>query len=214
MFKAKHYDRIYKDKNYSDEVAQIKKYLKKGIILDIGGGTGIRSKILQDLGYECFIIDPNKEAIDIAKKKGIYGGKTIIEKSELKEVIPKGSFDNAIMLFNVLGFLVNPYLAFENINYFLRKGGRLIIDCWLPHVKKKGWSFKWDKSYSRLTYKRWINDTCIIHFWFPFKWFHEKHEVKVYDLLEIKTAMLENNGFEIIDYWENDYEATIIAEKK
>jgi 2-polyprenyl-3-methyl-5-hydroxy-6-metoxy-1,4-benzoquinol methylase len=42
-------------------------------ILDVGCGSGLLSKTLLDKGYDVMVIDNDRKAIDIAKKKGIRG---------------------------------------------------------------------------------------------------------------------------------------------
>jgi SAM-dependent methyltransferase len=205
MFKQEFYDKIYRNKAYLKEVRSIKRFLKKGSILDVGGGTGMRAKILENY-FDMTILDPDKKAIEIAKKKGI---RVINDKIE-SDKLSKKKYDNIIMMFNVFCFLDNPEIAINNIYKKLKKSGVLIFDYWDYDKRKKGFSIKIDGLLTRISYKKWFNDICHIHFWFPFKMFHEKHKIKVYPNEMIEKLIAD---FKIVKIIKGKYETTIIVKK-
>jgi SAM-dependent methyltransferase len=205
MFKAQFYDKIYRKKPYLKEVKEIKKYLKKGSVLDIGGGTGTRAKILNNY-FDVTVLDPDRDAIKISCWKGL---KTINNNIESK-YLQKDKYDNIIMLFNVFCFLDSPEMAMINIYERLKKGGILIFDYWNYNYRKSGFSIKIDGLLTRISYKRWFRDKCHIHFWFPFMMFHEKHIIGVYpeDMIKKLTA-----DFKIVKKKVSKFETTLILKK-
>lgn len=90
----KYYDKIAKgyDELYSEEqlekLKKIKKYVKKGSLLDVGAGTGISTKFFEDI-CDCTALDPSK---DMLKH---YKGKKFVGKAE-KLPFKDKTFDNVI----------------------------------------------------------------------------------------------------------------------
>jgi SAM-dependent methyltransferase len=52
-------------------VQTVKKFFKNSPIVDIGGGNGYTTKVLQDEGYEMVLLEPSYQACLNAKKRGI-----------------------------------------------------------------------------------------------------------------------------------------------
>ncbi|MEH6407805.1 MAG: class I SAM-dependent methyltransferase [Leeuwenhoekiella sp.] len=69
------------------KLAIVKKYRKKGKILDIGAGTGDFLKEAQSEGWEIYGVEPNETAREGASKKGINLESTIDAISEQFDVI-------------------------------------------------------------------------------------------------------------------------------
>lgn len=71
---AEELDRIEKHDFWSKVKVKLILDLVEGKkILDVGCGSGLLSKTLLDKGYDVMVIDNDRKAIDIAKKKGIKG---------------------------------------------------------------------------------------------------------------------------------------------
>jgi len=198
MFKAKRYDKIYPDR--TKEIDFLLKYLKGKTVLDIGGGTGVISEALEEKGFRCGNIEPQKEMAKISKERGI-----ITFDYSIEDYFPDTeNFDNAIMVFHVFNFLTDPKKAFQNIEKLLK--GRLIFSYWNYEVRNSGWKFSWKPL--RLSRKRWTGDTVKIDFWYPF--FHEKHTMKVYSDSYI-NGLLKN--FKILKRYKTKFTTIIVAEK-
>lgn len=88
-------------------------------LLDIGAGTGDFLKEAKENNWNAFGVEPNKNARDLALKKGI----------ELKENIDdyKGQTFDVITLWHVLEHLPNLDEATQNIEKLLKPNGVLII---------------------------------------------------------------------------------------
>lgn len=88
-------------------------------LLDIGAGTGDFLKEAKENNWNVFGVEPNKNARDLALKKGI----------ELKENIDdyKGQTFDVITLWHVLEHLPNLDEATQNIEKLLKPNGVLII---------------------------------------------------------------------------------------
>lgn len=86
---AKGYDELYEEEQL-EKLKQVKKYIKKGSLLDIGAGTGISTKYFEDI-CDCTALDPSKEMLKH------YKGKKIVGNAE-KLPFPDKSFDNVICI--------------------------------------------------------------------------------------------------------------------
>jgi SAM-dependent methyltransferase len=94
----------------------------EGRVLDVGAGTGEQVAELLQLGYEAFGLEPNAQAVAIARSRGrpVHHGTA--------EAPPFGdaTFDTVI-LSQVLEHLVDPVAAVASLRRLLRPGGRLIV---------------------------------------------------------------------------------------
>lgn len=198
MFNAKKYDKIYP--NREGEINFLLKYLKGKTVLDVGGGTGIISEVLNKKGFECWNIEPQKEMTEISKKREV-----ITNCMQIEDYVANSKFDNVIMVFDVFNFLDDPETALRNIAKMLK--GKLIFTYWNSGVKRSGWAFNW--KLKRITRKRWNGDRVEIDFWFPF--FHEKHRMTVYSDKTI-LEMLASAGFKILEKQREKFTTKIIAE--
>lgn len=96
----------------------------KGKVLDIGCGTGYGSRFLYDLGNEVSSIDVSEAAINHARKK--YAGPEYIKSSAENIPFPDEAFD-AIMAFEVIEHVPDPYKALSEMRRVLKTGGSLFI---------------------------------------------------------------------------------------
>ncbi|MFH1826983.1 MAG: class I SAM-dependent methyltransferase [bacterium] len=121
LFESKQLD--YKDK-FKFLVASLQQYKKSGKILDVGCSSGILLKLLQDLGYEVFGIEPNYKAYLEAKKK--LGGR--IYKGKIEEYIIKNKSKFDIIIYNhVLEHVNNPRKELKLAGEVLKKNGLFVF---------------------------------------------------------------------------------------
>jgi len=118
--------------------AKLKKYKKKGLVLDLGCGAGDFLLEMKRFGFETIGIDVSKRACDISQKKGIK-----VFNSELKDChFPDETFD-VITLWHVFEHLHNPDQTLKEICRILKKDGILLIE--VPNIES--FSFKLFKKY-------------------------------------------------------------------
>jgi len=122
------YDLSYFFRTYEEmpETEQLALDLVKGKILDIGCGTGIHAKILQDKGFEVKAIDISPYAIQLAEKQGV------------KNAYCQNFFDIENEKFDILLFLMNGIGLVETLDGFeeffnkcnelLTENGQIIFD--------------------------------------------------------------------------------------
>ncbi len=78
-FNASYYDKIYPDRE--KEIDFLLKHLKGKTVLDIGGGTGVISEVLNKEGFICCNVEPQKEMAKISDKDLLRkNGFRVIEK--------------------------------------------------------------------------------------------------------------------------------------
>lgn len=92
----KYYDKISKgynelyEKEQLEKLRIVKKYIKKGSLLDVGAGTGISTRFFEDI-CDCTALDPSEEMLKH------YKGKKVIGRAEELPFEDK-SFDNVISI--------------------------------------------------------------------------------------------------------------------
>jgi SAM-dependent methyltransferase len=149
---SNYYNLLYKDKNYSEEVRIVDKYIQHftpgaTTIMDLGCGTGKHASILAQQGYQVLGVDRSEAMLAVAKRSEIPGRLRFLL-GDLRTLRIPESFDAVISLFHVICYLnENGDLqqAFQNISKHLHKGGLFIFDCWygpavltqLPSVRLK-----------------------------------------------------------------------------
>lgn len=94
-------------------------------MLDVGCGSGETLIQLQELGWEGYGIDRDKQAIEAARKKGIK--KVVLgTHKDLRSKFSADYFD-AVRLYHVIEHIDNPREAVTSIAHILKPGGELII---------------------------------------------------------------------------------------
>lgn len=205
---AKIYDRIYRDKPYDAELAEIASHIGSGgPVLDIGGGTGNFATRIQEKGWGVDLIDIDARMVGIAEQKGIRA-----QRLDIQEAHSNAIYGTAIMMFHVFNFLVWHEKALKNIFQSLMPGGKIIFDVWNPLIKQFGWKIHWDWLYTRIVRKEWFGNTCIVKFWFPFLGFREKHYMTC-PPEEWITEALKRVGFEIVDIKYKGGDILFVAKK-
>ncbi|MBI4037338.1 class I SAM-dependent methyltransferase [Candidatus Daviesbacteria bacterium] len=95
-------------------------------VLDLGCGDGVVSEYLQkEIGSEVVGADISKEALAIAKKRGVD-----VRLVNAEKTLPfkDGEFDTVFWGDNV-EHLFNPEYTLAQIKRVLKKGGRLVLSC-------------------------------------------------------------------------------------
>jgi len=118
----------------------IKKYLKTQIFFDIGGGNGIVSALLLNLGIDTFLIEPDYYGIINARSRGVKNliNTTFEDAQFLDNSIP------AIGIFDVLEHIENDVIFLKDIKNSLINSGLLYITvptyniCWSNEAVRLG----------------------------------------------------------------------------
>lgn len=99
--------------------------LAKGVVLDVGCGSGSHSLYLQKQGLNIKAIDISEGAVEVAKKRGIHH-------VELKALLDeKETFDTILLLMNGTGIFqelsqVSTYL--NHLKTLLQPNGQILMD--------------------------------------------------------------------------------------
>lgn len=134
------YDSLYRDKDYPAECDLVEQVLRTygggatRRILDIGCGTGGHSIPLAERGYQVEGVDRSEAMLGEARRKAQAAGvEARFALGDAATFRLEESFDAALMLFAVLGYLVeNEQLlaALRNVRRHLRADGLFICDVW------------------------------------------------------------------------------------
>lgn len=100
-------------------------------ILDIGGGSGRFALPLSKLNHDVTIIDISKDAIDLAKQKGLM-------KSYCINLIDFAGKEYDVALVIELFLVTEPDEVFKNANRLIKKRGILIFVC----TNSQSWRYK------------------------------------------------------------------------
>jgi len=101
---------------------------KKGKILDVGTNTGLFVKLAKDDGWEAFGLEPNKWAVEYAKKNYDID---LINKPFKKNIFSKGSFD-VISMWDVIEHFTDPISEIKKVIDYLRPGGMFVFSTTNP----------------------------------------------------------------------------------
>lgn len=132
----------YADHILKYETKRLSKFVgKKGKILDVGCGNGLRLEAFRKEGFgQCYGIEPLKEDADFAKMK-----KLPVEQKTLDEFnCPENSF-SVVTLYNVFEHLDDPVSHLKIIGNILEPQGWLIMqvpnfDSFQAKLFKKNWA--------------------------------------------------------------------------
>jgi 2-polyprenyl-3-methyl-5-hydroxy-6-metoxy-1,4-benzoquinol methylase len=103
-------------RNYTltKKVSLLDKYVSRGTILDYGCGTGMFLKACSNVGWRCFGVEPDSDAIQLATQKGLS---VVQNKNLLNEFDSNLRFD-AISLWHVLEHVTD---IDDTLNFFKSK---------------------------------------------------------------------------------------------
>lgn len=97
---------------------------KPGKILDVGCGSGDTLSLLQSVGWDVYGLDVDKNAVVVARKRGIRNAALGSFRDMRK--YPDNFFD-AIRMYHVIEHLDDPMLALQLAQKKLKPGGELIV---------------------------------------------------------------------------------------
>ena len=189
---------------FTDELAIIKKYIKKQNIkfLDIGCGNGYLLNKLYNLNYDVYGIEPVKKFYEICIKKFPFLKNKISNKTIENFEFNKIQFD--VISFNsVLEHLINPSEQINLIMNYLKPGGIIHIE--VPH---SNWLIaKIINFFKKLTFQNNVTNLSPMH--------------PPYHYFEFSKKSFEMNGiinnYKVIDYYfrvsEIEYKIPLIIKK-
>ncbi len=125
------------------EMRAVERLVPNGKGLEVGVGSGI---FASNLGIN-YGIDPSKNMLNIAQKRGIETVLGIAEMLPFKE----GSFDFILFMFTI-SFLTDPLKAFREAHRVLKKNGELII-CYIQKNSPWGEYYREKKDNNHDSYK-------------------------------------------------------------
>lgn len=104
-------------------IRSVKKYRKKGRLLDLGCGTGNFLWEMKKRGFEVHGVDPSSQACELARQRleNIFN-------SELEEHHFPDNYFDVITLWHVFEHLLNPNITLKEIHRILKKDGILILE--------------------------------------------------------------------------------------
>lgn len=111
------YDELHKEEQLK-KIKIIKKHIKsKGLLLDIGAGTGISTKVFEK-NCKCIALDPSKEMLKH------YKGKKVVGKAESLP-FPDNYFDVIISVTSL--HLANPEKAIKEIFRVAKPNAQIVL---------------------------------------------------------------------------------------
>jgi SAM-dependent methyltransferase len=122
-------------------LTRIRRYKKRGKLLDCGCATGLFLTEAKKAGFSSYGFDVSAYAVRIAKKHGLR-----VKQATLSKVTyPKQSFD-VITLLDVIEHLRDPKTDLKHLGQFLKPGGLLMINTGdagsvLAQLEGKNWHF-------------------------------------------------------------------------
>lgn len=131
---AEIYDLVNQRKDYVAEVNFLKDLFRKyevRAVLDVGCGTGVHMKLLEELGFECDGIDLNQEMLEVARTR-VKGS---LVQGDMTDFNMGKKYDAIICMFAAFNHLMESSCARKAINCFknhLNSGGILLIDLHNP----------------------------------------------------------------------------------
>ena len=139
---AGQYDQLYIDKNYREECDLIEAAIRRfapsqpNSILDIGCGTGSHALELAKRGYRVTGVDLSQSMLDQASEKAELLDSTLRptwQCADARGFDARGTFDAAIMMFAVIGYLTtndDVIKGLQNVRRHLKPGALFICDFW------------------------------------------------------------------------------------
>lgn len=134
------YDLLYAEKDYAAECDLVEAAHRRfgslpgNRLLDIGCGTGRHSIELAARGWDVCGVDRSAAMLELARRRAETAGAavTLIE-GDAQTFDARGTFDVALMMFAVIGYLHEPDAlpaALANVRRHLAGGALFMFDCW------------------------------------------------------------------------------------
>lgn len=102
----------------------IRKYVSKGKLLDIGCASGDLMKVAKVFGYDCYGIDISQPLIDLALKS-----KLKVELATLEEMAYPDKMFDVITILSVLQYVDNKVQFMSEVKRVLKDDGIFLIHC-------------------------------------------------------------------------------------
>jgi len=133
---ASWYDRWHADKDYVAEVAQLRQIMSlegpAHRLLDLGCGTGQHLELLAEAGHAVLGVDRSPGMAEQARARlARYRERAAVIEGDLHDIEPDAPFDEALMMFSVLGYQVDNaslLAALALVHRALRPGGLFLFD--------------------------------------------------------------------------------------
>ena len=117
---------------YRRLLKKINRFSESGRLLDIGCSNGSFVSAAQDLGWEAYGIELEKDSFEIAKRHGLK----VYNKDLFQQGFPDNYF-SIITLWQVIEHLSDPIIMLNEINRILKPNGLLVVST--PNIQSIGW---------------------------------------------------------------------------
>lgn len=221
---AEVYDLFMDNVPYEEWAVHIKDVLQKehiedGIILDLGCGTGVLTRALNDSGYDMIGIDLSEEMLNIAKARTKDEAKILYLCQDMREFELYGTVRAVISICDSMNYILDKedfVQVLRLVNNYLDPGGIFIFDIntlykyetllgetTITESREEG-SFIWDNYFDSETQMNEYDLTLFIHQQDDlYKKYEETHYQKAYTISEIKQ-MIEDSGMEFVSMYDAD----------
>lgn len=135
---ARHYDLLYRDKDYRSETNYVHAIIQRyrpgaRTVLNLGCGSGRHDRYLAELGYQVTGVDISDEMLSAARIAAREMDRLEYHLGDLRSFRAGKKFDAVISLFHVISYQIsNKDLvdAFKTAHFHLEPDGAFIFDCW------------------------------------------------------------------------------------
>lgn len=205
------YDTFMDDIPYEEWCGYLKQLLSKygvdrGILLDLGCGTGSLTELLSSAGYDMIGIDNSEEMLQIAMEKRLISGKEILYLcQDMREFELYGTVAAVISICDCMNYIMNLEdltEVFRLVNNYLDPGGIFVFDLNTEYKyrellgdstiaeDREDCSFIWDNQYDQ---EEKVNIYDLSLFVKEegelYRKYHETHYQRAYSLEQVKAAI-------------------------
>ncbi|MBT9779820.1 methyltransferase domain-containing protein [Clostridium sp. MCC353] len=197
----------------------LKEYgVDKGLVLDMGCGTGSLTELLSESGYDMIGIDNSEEMLEIAlEKKSVSGRDILYLLQDMREFELYGTVAAAVSICDSMNYILtyeDMVQVFKLVNNYLDPGGififdlnteykyrEILADSTIAENREEG-SFIWDNYYDE---DERINEYDLTLFVKEgenlYRKYEEVHYQRAYGLDEVKQA-LEEAGLVFVECYD------------
>lgn len=120
------------------------KFVKNGKILDIGCGAGNFLLVMNELGMNCYGVEPAMSPA-VSNDKLIKENKIKIKQCTLEQARYPTNYFDVVIMHHVFEHVSTPQATLAEIHKILKQGGIAVItvpqsDCWLYYIFKENWT--------------------------------------------------------------------------
>lgn len=209
-----------------------------GLLLDLGCGTGVFTRLMSDRGYDCIGVDSSEQMLEVAMQKeaGREGddGRILYLLQDMRELELYSTVGAVVSICDCINYLLSPddvLKTFESVNNYLYPHGLFIFDFNTVHYyrdvlgddviaeNRPEGSFIWENFYDEETginecdltiYAASDTETGDGHENAPVTYVRseETHEQRGYDADEI-TDLLIRAGMKIVRVFDSDTDGEV-----